>query len=151
MNHLKFRIPAVAVVVMIALVPMLWRTASAEQTGITRVNWDNLNLSEDQREQLDSMDQQWKNTVHELAPRIENNRRKLKLMMNESQPDENEIMELQQQVHEDQLKLKMRATKLYLGKKKVLNADQQEKFSQMMNHSSDTVRYSAPAGARLRH
>jgi len=102
-----------------------------------QVQWERLELSQDQRSNLTHLDKQWQNRYTELVPRIQANEQKLRRMMNASHPDEREIMQLQQQIHEDKLQLKMDATQIFLHKRRVLSQDQDKKLMKMIQQDHE--------------
>lgn len=117
---------------MCIIVMGFWGQAQAKQEYL-EVNWDSLDLSDSQRNNLKNLDNRWKSTVSDIVPRIQTNERKLKQLMQSSKPNEGEILKLQQQIHEDKTQLKMEATEIFLHKRKVLNNQQQEKLQKMIN------------------
>lgn len=97
-----------------------------------QVQWERLELSQDQRSNLTHLDKQWQNRYSELVPRIQANEQRLRKLMNASHPDEREIMQLQQEIHEDKLQLKMDATQIFLHKRRILSQDQDKKLMKLM-------------------
>jgi hypothetical protein len=97
------------------------------------IDWDSLDLSSQQRDQINQQDEQWRSAVSEAAPRIQMKERKLKKMMSSPQSDEQEILRLQQDIHEEKARLKMEATRIFLNKRKVLKRDQQQKLQNIIN------------------
>lgn len=128
----KSMLPRLSLLLFITLVLSGWLQAMAKAEYV-QVNWESLDLSSQQRNHLNSLDQTWKSLVTELVPRIQANEKKLKNMMNCTSPDEDEIMRVQQSIHEDKLKLKMQATQIFLDKRKVLTKEQQEKLRKIMS------------------
>ena len=121
-----------SVLVMACFVTGFCSQAIARQEYV-HVNWDTLDLSSYQRNHLNELDQQWKSTVNELAPRIHQNQKKLKQLMSNPEADAGEIMQLQQEIHQDKSKLKIEATQIFLNKRKVLNQEQRDRLRQMLN------------------
>lgn len=121
-----------AAVLVLAVLLGAWSQALAKQ-GYVQVNWDRLDLSSQQRNSLNNLDEQWHGTVSEVAPRLHENERKLKHLMRSPNADEEEILSLQQQIHKDKAQLKMEATQIFLNKRKVLNKEQQQKLRNMIN------------------
>lgn len=111
------------------LLGLLTGVACAE---FVEVQWERLELSQDQKSNLTHLDKQWQNRYSEVVPRIHANEQKLRALMNSAHPDEHEIMRLQQQIHEDKMKLKMDATQIFLYKRRVLSREQDERLMQMM-------------------
>lgn len=100
--------------------------------GVHEVNWDQLDLTNHQRNLLDNLDEQWRSTVSDMVPRIRANEKKLKLLVMSPDANEAEILRLQQEIHEDKMRLKMEATQIFLHKRKVLSTTQQEKLMKML-------------------
>jgi Spy/CpxP family protein refolding chaperone len=129
---LKSFFPKVPVIFLFCLLLSCWLQAQAKQ-DLLEVNWDSLDLSDQQRSSLNNLDQQWKNTVSQIAPRLHANERLLKHMIYSSTPNEDQILQLQEDIHEDKMRLKMNATEIFLDKRRVLNPQQQEKLQQIIN------------------
>ncbi len=98
-----------------------------------KVNWESLDLSSPQRTKLNQLDSEWQEVVSEVVPRLRVNQKKLKKLMGEQHPDEDEILEVQKAIHKDKAKLRMEATQIFLHKRKVLNEQQEEKLQKMLN------------------
>jgi hypothetical protein len=132
MRYVKWIFPNLSLMLLVTLMLSLGAQAYARHE-YNEVNWDSLNLSNQQRSNLNSLDAQWHNTVTEVAPRIQGNEKKLKLLMNSSKADESQIIRLQEQIHEDKTRLKVQATQIFLDKRKCLNREQQDKLRKMIN------------------
>lgn len=131
-HRLKSVLSRLSFLFLITLIFSIWTQAMAKEEYVP-VNWESLDLSSQQRNHLNSLDQTWKSIVSELVPRIQANEKKLKQMMHCASPNEDEILRLQQTIHEDKTKLKIQATQIFLDKRKVLTKDQQEKLRKMMS------------------
>ncbi|MDX2083983.1 MAG: hypothetical protein SFZ03_01170 [Candidatus Melainabacteria bacterium] len=96
------------------------------------VRWDMLNLSVDQRQKLDSLDKDWKDTYVQVYPQIIRDREELRHLINQPNSDDNRIMLLQNRIHQNEERLRNEATQTFLSKRKLLRPDQMGRFRQMM-------------------
>ncbi len=97
-----------------------------------KVNWESLELSDDQRLRLTELDHQWHQTAEEAVPRIQRNQQRLRQLMASPNPSEEDVLAIQQRIHQDKLNLKMQATQIFLMKRKVLTPPQQAKLRKML-------------------
>ncbi len=131
-KRLKSTLPYVSILVLFWAAISFCAKAQADN-GYVRINWESLELSSQQRDTLNTLDQQWKTVVCKLAPRIRMNEEKLRELMNSDSPDEDQIIKLQEQIHQDKATLKVDATEIFLSKRKALNKEQQQKLREMLN------------------
>lgn len=128
----KWFLSSLSLIMLACVLISSWEQAAYAKGDYHEVNWESLELSSQQREDLSELDDQWRQSVQELVPKIRTNERKLKRLMQSSQTDEDQILNLQQEIHDDKSKLKLQATQIFLMKRKILNKNQQGKLMKMM-------------------
>lgn len=127
----KLNLPRLSLLILLFLVAGMWAQAYAGQRYV-EVNWESLELTGQQRNHLQDLDEQWKSTVSEIVPRLEDNRRKLRRLMKSPEADKTEIIRLQEKINADKTRLKIRAFQIFQDKRRILNRDQQEKLQKML-------------------
>lgn len=132
LRQFKWLFSHLSALVLFYVILSCWSQAIAKQE-YKAVNWDSLDLSNQQRDSLNDLDEQWQSSLSEMAPRIQANERKLKLLMRSPKPNESDILKLQQQILEDKAKLKLEATQIFSLKRKLLKKEQEQKLIQMMD------------------
>ncbi len=132
-RHAQWFITVCSVLALVCYV--LWSTGTPvmAKDEIVEIDWESLDLSTQQREQLHQLDRQWKSSVSQVAPRLQSNRKKLKTLMASPGGREEDILQLQQQIHQDNARLRMDATQIYLNKRRILNREQEEKLRYILN------------------
>jgi Spy/CpxP family protein refolding chaperone len=97
-----------------------------------KVNWEHLELNDQQRSQIKEVDSQWRSKASGLFPRLQQKQDKLNRLMREPEANPQQVMQLQQEVHQDKMELNMHATQLYLNKKRILSPVQRQKLEHML-------------------
>ena len=97
------------------------------------INWLNLDLSEDQKKQITTLNEDWKRVQQLIRPKIIRDQQKLKNVMSNPNADENEIRKLQGDIMLRQKQLRFEATENFLSKRRVLSNPQREKLHKMMS------------------
>jgi hypothetical protein len=108
-----------------------WLQAQAK-SDFQEIQWETLDLSEQQRQSIQQLDQHWHSTVSEVVPRIQEQEKRLKHLMSSQKPDEPTILQVQQSIHQDKSRLKMEATQIFLRKRKILNKQQENRLLRMI-------------------
>lgn len=131
MYRSSFR-PIVTLSLVLGALLFVHAASFAAQGQFREVNWESLDLNSPQRSVLNNLNDQWRNTVSEIAPRIERNQNRLNQLMRSSESNEAEVLRLQQQIESDRARLKMEAMQIFLQKKRVLNSEQQQRLNQIL-------------------
>ena len=111
------------------------------------INWARLNLSPEQTQQIQSLEQQWNKDYMDLQPVIIDDQHKLTRLLSDPKSDPVEIMALQQAIARKKEQLRSNATANYLRKRQLLNEAQQHGLEDMMRQAvADRQRASGPGG-----
>lgn len=90
--------------------------------------YDKLNLNPEQASQIQSLDQDWRNSYSQLGPRLRGAKNRLMQMLATPKADPLEITAQQQRVNQLREQLSEQATANYLKKRRLLNFDQQRQL-----------------------
>ena len=101
--------------------------------GYGSIDWLNLDLSEDQKKQITTLNEDWKRVQQLIRPKIIRDQQKLKNVMSSPNADENEIRKLQGDIMLRQKQLRFEATENFLSKRRILSNQQREKLHKMMS------------------
>ena len=101
--------------------------------GYGSIDWLNLDLSEDQKKQITTLNEDWKRVQQLIRPKIIRDQQKLKNVMSNPNADENEIRKLQGDIMLRQKQLRFEATENFLSKRRILSNQQREKLHKMMS------------------
>jgi Spy/CpxP family protein refolding chaperone len=96
------------------------------------VDWNKLNLTQTQSQQIDQLNGQWSKDYNEIKPVISDDQQKLQKLLADHNSDPVEVMALQQQIARKREQLNGLATANYLRKRQVLNENQQFNLEQMI-------------------
>jgi hypothetical protein len=99
------------------------------------IDWQKLNLSTQQQQQVQNLEAQWNRDYMELQPAILEDQRKLTQELSDSRPDPVEVMALQQSIARKQEQLRATATANYLRKRQCLNEDQCKQMEDMLHQA----------------
>ncbi|HEY9787670.1 MAG TPA: hypothetical protein V6D17_19940 [Candidatus Obscuribacterales bacterium] len=97
-----------------------------------RIEWSKLNLTAQQSQQIDQLDQQWQQDFRSLKPLIDEAQRKKQRLLESHNADPLEIMRLQASIDQWKQQLNQAATANYLKKRQILNESQQHQLEQML-------------------
>jgi hypothetical protein len=95
-----------------------------------KIHWEKLNLSPQQSQQIQALEQQWKHTYDELAPVIADEQQLLTKKLGQH-CDQLEIITLHNSIDTKQRQLRNMAMMTVLKKKAVLNEDQRRSLEDM--------------------
>jgi Spy/CpxP family protein refolding chaperone len=101
-------------------------------TGRCCVDWNKLNLTSGQSQQIDQLNCEWTKDYNELKPVIVDDQQKLQKLLADHNSDPVEVMAMQQQIARKREQLNGLATANYLRKRQVLNENQQFNLEQMI-------------------
>lgn len=90
--------------------------------------YDKLNLNPAQASQIQSLDQDWRNSYSQLGPRLRGAQNRLMQMLATPKADPLEITSQQQRVNQLKEQLSEQATANYLKKRRLLNFEQQRQL-----------------------
>jgi hypothetical protein len=110
------------------------------------VDWNRLNLTPTQNNQIEQLNAEWTKDYNEIKPVIVEDKQKLQKMLSDHNSDPVEVMALQQQITHKREQLTGLATANYLKKRQVLNENQQFNLEQMikdMVRRKQSAQYSA--------
>ncbi len=99
------------------------------------INWQRLNLTPQQSQQIQVLEQQWNHDYMEIQPSIVEEQRKLTRLLSDPKSDPLEIMSLQQSIARKREQLRAAATTNYLRKRQLLNEDQQHGLECMIHQA----------------
>lgn len=108
--------------------------ASADELRMG-INWQRLNLTPGQSQQIHTLESQWNHDYMEVQPSIVEDQQKLRRLLANPKPQELEIMALQQSIARKQEQLRAAATANYLRKRQLLNETQQRSLEEMIQHA----------------
>ncbi|HNB22689.1 MAG TPA: hypothetical protein PKZ32_09735 [Candidatus Melainabacteria bacterium] len=96
------------------------------------VDWNKLNLSAQQNQQVQQLEAQWQQDYSQIKPAIADEQRKLQRLLESHNADPVELMAVQQSLTRKKEQLNQAATANYLRKRQVLNENQQHQLEQMI-------------------
>lgn len=99
------------------------------------VDWTKLELSPQQKSQIDNLESQWLKDFGEIAPQIREEQLKLQKLLSEHNPDSMQIVQLQQSIARRKEQLNLVAMQNYISKKKLLSEKQQTMYERMIQNS----------------
>lgn len=105
---------------------------AAANDGAWRVPYELLALSPEQAEEIDKLERDWKRQYDELHPELRRRKKKLVLLLADSQCDPLVVTELQYEIANLKARLQLAATANYLAKRQVLNDRQKSKLEDML-------------------
>lgn len=108
--------------------------AAADEPNCS-INWTKLNLSPQQSERIQSLDNKWNEFYVNLQSSIVNDQRKLTQLLSDPKSDPVEIMALQQSITRKREQLRSKATATYLRKRQLLNDQQQVELQNMVKRA----------------
>ena len=104
----------------------------ADEGGHCHIDWSKLNLSAQQSQQIQQLQQDWERQYNEIKPGISDDQRKLTRLLADHTSDPVEIMALQQSIARKKEALNAAATANYLKKRQLLNDNQQHSLELMI-------------------
>lgn len=96
------------------------------------LDWKKLNLSSQQSQQIQTLEQDWNGKYMQIQPQIQEHQRKLARLLVDPKSDSLEIMSTNQTLTRLKEQLRNEATTNYLRKRSILNQDQQHQLESMM-------------------
>lgn len=96
------------------------------------IEWQRLNLNQQQMQTIGSLDSDWNQKYQHLQPQIAGLQRKLERLLPDPNSDPLEIMATQQTIARLKEQLRNDATTNYLRKRATLNGDQQHQLEAML-------------------
>lgn len=96
------------------------------------IDWNKLNLTPTQSQQIHGLEAQWNQSYSEIKPSILEDQAKLQRLLADHTSDPVEIMALQQTIARKKEQLNALATANYLKKRQLLNDNQQEHLEFMV-------------------
>ena len=118
--------------------------ASADELRMG-INWQRLNLTPQQSQQIQCLEAQWNHDYMEIQPAIIEEQHKLTRLLSDPKSDPLEIMALQQSIARKKEQLRAAATANYLRKRQLLNDGQQHGLEDMIHQAvAERQRVSSP-------
>jgi Spy/CpxP family protein refolding chaperone len=118
---------------------LLWclsvQSVLADEAKTTFINWNQLNLSPEQNNTIQSLNSDWNHQYMELKPAIDEEQRKLTRMLTDPNSDPLEIISLQASIERKRGQLKTVAINNYLHKRQILNMQQQQQLQDMVRNA----------------
>jgi Spy/CpxP family protein refolding chaperone len=99
------------------------------------INWQRLNLTPQQSQQIQALEAQWNHDYMELQPTIIEEQHRLTRLLSDPKSDPLEIMALQQSIARKKEQLRAAATANYLRKRQLLNDGQQHGLEDMIHQA----------------
>jgi Spy/CpxP family protein refolding chaperone len=106
--------------------------AQENGTSSCSIDWNKLNLTHAQSEQIKQLEQQWYKESAEIIPQVKEDQVKLQRSLADHGADGVQVISLQQQVSRKKEQLNSLAMQNFLAKKKVLNEDQKKQLEDMV-------------------
>jgi hypothetical protein len=101
------------------------------------VDWNKLNLTQQQNQQIQQLESQWQQDYQQIRPALQDDQVRLKRLLETHNADPVELMAVQQSINRKREQLNAAATANYLRKRQVLNENQQHQLGQMIQHRID--------------
>ncbi|MCA9805951.1 MAG: hypothetical protein KC777_28480 [Cyanobacteria bacterium HKST-UBA02] len=114
--------------VVFALVQGPARAEGDAPCGHCNIDYEKLDLSNDQSLKIQQLDQQWFDTYQKMHPKIQEKQQQLKKLMASPNSDPTELIMLQQKIDKENSELKSFAISIWTKKKEILNDAQKEKL-----------------------
>jgi hypothetical protein len=111
------------------------QSASADEARTSFINWNQLNLSTQQNNTIQSLNTEWNHQYMELKPAIDEEQKKLQRMLADPNSDPLEIISLQASIERKRGQLKTEAINNYLHKRQILNTQQQQQLQDMVRNA----------------
>jgi len=92
------------------------------------INWNCLNLSPNQAEQIRDIDYDWLETSSKILPKLHHYEIQLQQKLSDPRSNEKEILELQKKIFVEKERLQKEALENFLSKKRLLNEPQKAKL-----------------------
>lgn len=99
---------------------------------VTKINWDDLNLSSRQKMDICKLDTHWKEISTDLRQSLSRYQNQLKIQLSDRFSTDCDIKYSQKQIQLRQQQLQNEATDTFLKKRQVLNQDQRAKLHEMI-------------------
>lgn len=112
------------------------------------INWQRLNLTPQQSQQIQALEAQWNHDYMEVQPSILEDQHKLTRLLSDPKSDPLEIMALQQAIARKKEQLRAAATANYLRKRQLLNEGQQHGLEDMIHQAVADRQRAASPGAQ---
>lgn len=112
------------------------------------INWQRLNLSPQQSQQIQTLEAQWNHDYMEIQPAIIDEQHKLTRLLSDPKSDPLEIMALQQSIARKKEQLRAAATANYLRKRQLLTDGQQHGLEDMIHQAVAERQRAANPGAQ---
>ena len=125
MNSLK-----IALIIIIML--LFNQSALAYDVQKSMIDWSKLNLTRDQSQAIDDLNNKWLHDYNEIQPSIKDDQRKLTELLGAHNSDPVEIMSVQQSLAHKREKLKNIAMVNYLKKRQILTDTQKHDLDLMV-------------------
>ena len=106
------------VVLVIGIQSVLVLPAFAEENCC--VDWSKLNLTQQQNQQIQTLESQWQQDYNQIKPSIQDEQRRLQRLLETHNADPVELMAVQQSITRKKEQLNAAATANYLRKRQVL-------------------------------
>ncbi len=126
---------AKSVVLVIGIQSVLVMPALADESCC--VDWNKLNLTQQQNQQIQQLESQWQQDYQQIRPALQDDQVRLKRLLETHNADPVELMAVQQSINRKREQLNAAATANYLRKRQVLNENQQHQLGQMIQHRID--------------
>jgi Spy/CpxP family protein refolding chaperone len=134
-----------ALLTLTATVPVAAQDGPPSRRG---VDWQRLNLSPEQGQQIQQLQRDWRSKYSAVMPQIHNQQKHLQDLFRNPQADPLEIVATQQSVIHLQEQLRNEATQNYLRKRALLTA-QQQKMLEVQMQEMVVARQQRPMAPRL--
>src|SRR5690349_18667858 len=106
--------------------------ASGVALAADKINWGSLNLTQQQQQNINQLEDQWSQTCASTMPQIEADKAELMKHLNSPNGDQAKVLMLQNRISANKAKLQSASLQVFLKKKQQLNPDQRSQLQQLM-------------------
>jgi Spy/CpxP family protein refolding chaperone len=121
-----------AVMALTLFVSLAVLPASSAHQHNGRVDWDALELTPDQANDIQQLDRQWETTYQRIHPQIEKDQARLKELIEAPDTQPEEVMHVQNRLQRNRHQLHQSATRIFMKKKHRLNPPQRKQLYTLM-------------------
>ncbi len=111
---------------------LLLTLAGFSAFGWTQVDFNALGLTPSQQTQINNYENKWRQTYTKLHPEVEQDRTRLRQLINDPNADEGQVMMIQSRLQRNEERLRNEATHIFMKKKSQLNPEQKRKLQKMI-------------------
>ncbi len=134
------------VVALLCISTVFFSPLASAHHGKPHINWEDLDLSDEQTQRLHQLDAQWAQTYNRLHPQIKQDQFILRKLMESPDGTPEAMMRVQNRLERNRHQLHTSATHILMQKKQSLTDDQRQQLHDMMAPATTATRGIVPAG-----